>query len=87
MERIIADHLIEPTEQTFQAPGGPHKEDHHKVYYHYAYHVGDAVEEPRSEAAWVEDKNGHILPYVRFVDGRIRLSKEDLYTLTDASRR
>jgi hypothetical protein len=40
--------------------------------------IGEAFEEPSLTPAYIEDKNGHILPYVKFVGGRLRLQKETL---------
>jgi hypothetical protein len=74
--------LIEPTFQVFQAPGGATtKKAIYKFYYHYAYQLGVTQEEPRLIADQIVDKNGHILPYVRFEGGRMALSGEALATL------
>lgn len=76
-ERLINDGLIEPTIQTFQAPGGATtKKAIYKIYYCYGYPLGDAVEEPKLVSAYVEDKNGHILPYVKFDGGKLKIRKE-----------
>lgn len=81
-ERLINDGLIEPTIQTFQAPGGATtKKTIYKIYYRYGYPLGDAVEEPSLVPAYVEDKNGHILPYVKFDGGRLELRKEAIAIL------
>ena len=87
-EELIGAGWVKPTKQTFQAPAGPTTNKIiYKIHYYYAYHVGDAEEEPKLECAYVEDKNGHILPYVRFVGGRIMLSEEALRILDEASGR
>ena len=81
-ERLINDGHIEPTIQTFQAPGGATtKKAIYKIYYHYGYPLGDAVEEPSLVSAYVEDKNGHILPYVKFDGGKLELRKEAIEVL------
>ena len=81
-ERLISDGFIQPTIQTFQAPGGATtKKAIYKIYYRYGYPLGDAVEEPSLVSAYVEDKNGHILPYVKFDGGRLDLRKEALEVL------
>jgi len=81
-ERLINDGLIEPTIQTFQAPGGATtKKTIYKIYYHYGYPLADAVEEPNLISAYIEDKNGHILPYVKFDGGRLKIRKEALKIL------
>ncbi len=75
-ERLIADGLIQATVQTFQAPGGATtKKSIFKFYHHYAYPLGESLEEPRLAAASITDKNGHILPYVRFEGGRLGISE------------
>lgn len=73
-ERLIARGFIEPTIQVFQAPGGATtKKAIYKIYYRYGYPLGDATEEPSLVPACIEDKNGHILPYVKFDGGRLKL--------------
>lgn len=73
---------IEPTVQVFQAPGGATtKKVIYKIYYRYAYPLATTVEEPQLVADSITDKNGHILPYVRFVGGKSRLSAEALSVL------
>ncbi|MBC7932182.1 MAG: AccI family restriction endonuclease [Rubrivivax sp.] len=85
-EELIAGSLIEPTVQTFQAPGGAtQKKVIYKFYYHYAYPLGEAGEEPTLLPAHIEDKNGHILPYVRFVGGSLILGQEALDVLSNLS--
>lgn len=81
-ERLINNDLIQPTIQTFQAPGGATtKKAIYKIYYRYGYPLGDAVEEPSLVSACVEDKNGHILPYVKFDGGKLVLRKETIEVL------
>ena len=83
-EELVAQNLTEPTIQTFQAPGGATtKKTIFKHYYHYGYPLGTSVEEPHLLPACVEDKNGHILPYVTFDGGRLQLSEPALQTLQD----
>jgi len=79
---LIANKLIEPTTQTFQAPGGATTSKIiYKFYYHYAYPLGISIEKPSLESAYVEDKNGHILPYVKFKGGKLKLTEEALSIL------
>ena len=81
-EELVAKKLTEPTAQTFQAPGGAiTKKVIFKHYYHYAYPLGESAEEPRLSPAFVEDNNGHILPYVTFDGGRLQLSDQALQVL------
>ncbi len=76
---------IAPTEQVFQAPGGATtKKVIYKIYYRHAYRLATTVEEPRLVADSITDKNGHILPYVRFVGGKSRLSEQALSVLDSA---
>ena len=81
-ERLIAEGLIQPTIQTFQAPGGATtKKAIYKTYYRYAYPLGDSTEEPTLASDCVEDKNGHILPYVKFHGGKLELRGEAIKVL------
>jgi hypothetical protein len=87
-ERLIRSGQIEETKQVFQAPGGATtRKCIYKIYYHHAYPLGEAVEEPSLVAASITDKNGHILPYVRFQGGRLALSREALGVLDTLARR
>jgi len=87
-ERLIRTGRIEETTQIFQAPGGATTlKSIYKIYYHHAYPLGEAVEEPTLVAASITDKNGHILPYVRFQGGRLALSSEALEILEGLARR
>lgn len=81
-QRIIDQGLIEPTEQTFQAPGGATtRKTIFKIYYHYGYELGVSQETPNLVPDYVEDKNGHILPFVRFRGGSLALRPNVLETL------
>jgi hypothetical protein len=51
------------------------------------YPLGTSVEEPRLLPACVEDKNGHILPYVTFDGGRLQLAEPALQNLRDIADR
>lgn len=85
-ESLIADGLILPTIQTFQAPGGAtSKKAIYKFYYHYGYQIGHSREEPSLVAAHIVDKNGHILPYVKFDGGSMTLDAEALEILQELS--
>jgi hypothetical protein len=78
-QNLINQGLILPIEQVFQAPGGATtRKVIYKIYYHYAYPLGDAAQEPELKAKFVEDKNGHILPYVHFDGGSMTLQTEAL---------
>lgn len=83
-QSLIKQGLVLPTEQVFQAPGGATtRKAIYKIYYHYAYPLGDATQEPELKAKFVEDKNGHILPYVHFAGGRMALRAEALAILRE----
>jgi len=85
--RLIEEGLIEPKVQIFQAPGGATtSKTIYKFYYHYAYEIGFAIEEPSLESTYIEDKNGHILPYVTFKGGKLRLADEALNILRKLNR-
>lgn len=85
-ERLISEGSIEPTRQVFQAPGGATTEKViYKIYYRHAYPLATTVEEPKLVADSITDKNGHILPYVRFVGGKSQLSSEAI-TLLNSTR-
>ena len=81
-ERLIEQGFIEPTIQTFQAPGGATtKKAIYKFYYHYAYQLGIANERPKLVPEFIEDKNGHILPFVKFEGGSLEFTNEALNLL------
>jgi len=81
-QHLVSEGLILPTEQVFQAPGGATtKKAIYKYYYHYAYPLGIANERPQLVPAFIEDKNGHILPYVKFEGGSLEFTNEALHIL------
>lgn len=85
-EELIAENLTEATVQVFQAPGGATtKKAIYKHYYHYGYPLGISTEDPKLLPAFVEDKNGHILPYVTFSGGHLALSPEAVEQLRSLS--
>jgi len=85
-EELLRSGRIEATAQVFQAPGGATtKKVIYKFYYHYAYPLGTAEQEPRLVAAHITDRNGHILPYVRFEGGSLRLIPEARQVLEKAA--
>ena len=49
--------------------------------------LGTSVEEPHLLPACVEDKNGHILPYVTFEGGRLELAEPALHNLRGIAER
>lgn len=83
-EQLVKEGLIEPTIQTFQAPAGATtKKAIYKFYYHYAYHLGISTEKPTLVPDYIEDKNGHILPYVKFAGGSLQITQNALKILNN----
>lgn len=83
-QRLVNDGLILPTEQVFQAPGGATtKKAIYKYYYHYAYPLGIESERPKLIPAFIEDKNRHILPYVKFEGGSLEIAAEAINVLNN----
>ncbi len=76
-EWLIENGHTEPTEQTFQAGNGATQTKRiYKHFYFHGYALGRSVADPALFPAYVEDKNGHILPYVRFEGGNLELSED-----------
>jgi AccI restriction endonuclease len=81
-ERLVSDGLILPNEFVYQAPGGATtKKTIYQYYYHYAYPLGVASEKPTLIPDYIQDKNGHILPYVKFEGGSLDLTQEAIRVL------
>jgi hypothetical protein len=53
----------------------------YKYYYHYAYPLGISNERPKLIPAYIEDKNGHILPYVKFEGGSLEITLDAIKLL------
>ncbi len=84
-QNLIENGLILPTRQVFQAPGGPTTTKVlYKIFYQHAYSLAVAVKEPSLDAKYIQDRNGHILPYVRFHGGRLKMTDEALQVLSTA---
>ncbi|MGD0259336.1 MAG: AccI family restriction endonuclease [Verrucomicrobiota bacterium] len=84
-EELVNGGVTEPTVQVFQAPGGATtSKTIYKHYYHHGYPLGESVAEPKLVPDCIEDKNGHILPYVRFSGGTLALLPEALEVLRRA---
>jgi hypothetical protein len=85
-ERLIEEGVIEASKQIYQAPGGATTEKSiYKIFYHYAYELALSIGEPALVADRIIDKNGHILPYVRFEGGRLEISQHALSVLDRAA--
>lgn len=82
--RLVEKGLIEPTVQIFQAPGGATtKKRIYKVWYQYGYKIGETIEEPNLTSDHIVDKNGHILPFVRFEGGHLKIANECVKVLSE----
>ena len=69
--------------QKFQAPSGSTSEKvTFNIYHHYAYELGETHGDITLIADFIKDANGHILPYVRFQGGELRLLP-DVYKVLD----
>ena len=76
-QRLIDKKHIDATLQKFSEPGGGVTEKSiYKIYHNHCYSVGTIVTEPKLEANAIVDSNGHVLPYVKFVGGKMNLSDE-----------
>jgi hypothetical protein len=79
---LIEAGVVLPIEQTFYAPSGPTTSKAiYKIWYTLAYPLGTMTQQPEMSAKFIQDKNGHILPYVHFSGGEMRLSEEALTLL------
>jgi len=84
MERSIVEGFAIEKKQDYHSPAGKvstKKTWNIPYYYPSVYEVGRSVEEPKLKADFIVDKNGHVLPYVRFEGGRIELSEQCLSVL------
>ncbi|MBI2872531.1 MAG: AccI family restriction endonuclease [Chloroflexi bacterium] len=85
---LLDSSLIKATEQIFQAPGGATtRKQIYKIYYHYGYKLAETQGEVKLKADSIVDKNGHILPFVRFEGGELKLSNEALQELQACTER
>jgi len=86
-ESLISSGEIEETPQVYQAPGGATtRKIIFKIYYHHAYRLAVTRQEPSLIAESITDKNGHILPFVRFEGGCSELCEPALQVLDMAGR-
>ena len=86
IERLIAEGVVPETKQNYQEPhGGTTTKIIYKIRYYYAYPLAEQTAEPTLVAAAITDKNGHILPYVRFEGGKFELRPEALEMLSQLS--
>ena len=85
-KRLIAEGVIQPQGYTYQGPGGiSDKKTIFQIHYHYAYAIGEARTPPSFKADQIIDKNGHVLPYVRFDGGELAVDDEVMQMLDDLS--
>jgi len=86
-EELVRQGLTEPTAQTFQAPSGATtRKVIYKHYYRHGYPLGESTEDPQLLPAFIEDRNGHILPYVTFSGGALGLLPEAMEELRRAEQ-
>jgi len=84
---LIDAGVILPTEQTFYAPSGPTTSKYiYKIWYTLAHPLGTLIRAPELSARFIQDKNGHILPYVHFSGGQMALSSEIITELQSRLR-
>lgn len=75
VNELLAEGRIVGREQKFQAPSGAtSQKTTFNIYHHYAYELGETQGDIKLVADFVKDANGHILPYVRFQGGELKLS-------------
>ncbi|WP_395090842.1 AccI family restriction endonuclease [Armatimonas sp.] len=87
LEELIVEGLIEGTKQIFQAPNGATTQKViYKTYHHYAYPLGETEGEVTLIADSITDANGHILPFVRFEGGQIKLADSALKLLDEVAQ-
>lgn len=87
-EALINTGQITPTIQTYQAPNGIiQKKLTYRIYYQHGYVLGESIEEPTLIAASITDPNGHIMPYVRFTGGNLRLLGDGIQVLNNLAAR
>jgi hypothetical protein len=85
--RLINEGYIDARLFNYQGPGGISEQKAiYQIHYHYAYEIGESVEEPILFSDRIIDKNGHILPYVRFEGGKLKASSQLLETLDHISQ-
>lgn len=88
IEQLIASGELEPTKQQFQAPSGQSQAKViYKMHYFRGYELCKSVEAPSLKADSVTDKNGHILPFVRYEGGKLELLPSVLAVLKDLAKR
>lgn len=74
LEKFIVQKELLPQEQRYQAPSGQAQvKTIYKLPYYQAYELCQTVETASLRADSITDKNGHILPFVRFDGGKLRL--------------
>lgn len=84
---LIEKGSIEPRLYKYQSANGSVNEKMiYNFYYHYAYPLAEALEDPMLVADYIVDKNGHILPYVRFEGGKMNITKQALEVVRKIAR-
>lgn len=84
-QRLIEEGSVPGTEQLFHAPNGATtRKTIFKIWYQLGYEVGRGASEPNLIAEFIEERNGKILPYVRFHGGSLHLSEQAVEMLGGA---
>jgi hypothetical protein len=84
LERFIRSGELCPRKQVFQGPGGQSQVKlTYNLPYYKAYELCQSVETPTFKADSITDKNGHVLPFVRFEGGRFSLAAAAIKVLDD----
>lgn len=86
-ERLIQSGEVAPRKQVFQGPGGQSQvKVTYNLPYYKAYQLCHSVEAPTFKADSITDKNGHVLPFVRFEGGKFSLTSEAIQVLDNLDR-
>jgi hypothetical protein len=87
IEALIGTGELLPRQQMFQGPGGQSQiKLTYNLPYYKAYPLCETVETARLKADCITDKNGHVLPFVRFEGGKLVLLPEAVQMLEGVSR-
>ena len=71
---LISNNKISKTEQKFaESNGNTTTKTIYKIYHNHAYSVGKIVTTPQLKCDTLIDKNGHVMPYVKFEGGKMVL--------------
>ena len=84
VNELLEQGLILGREQKFQSPNGTSTtKTTFNIYHHYAYALGETEGDITLIADHIQDANGHIMPFVRFQGGKLKISP-DAYKVLNA---